>query len=216
MVTDLFSKWVEAFPLAATDSETLASVLVDEVVCRYGVPGSLHSDQGANLNSQVITALCKLLGINKTRTTAYHPQGNGQVERFNRTLEVILSKVVADNQKDWDIHIPKALFAYRTVRTALHESSGYSPFRVNFGRSPILPIDIVVGRPPRPEGSTGEANVPQYVEELSTSLRKIFSDVKSHLDKAHERSKKRCDKDARADEEKHLQLEIRCGCMYQQ
>ena len=196
VITDLFSKWVEAFPLAATDSETLASVLVDEVVCRYGVPGSLHSDQGANLNSQVITALCKLLGINKTRTTAYHPQGNGQVERFNRTLEAILSKVVADNQKDWDIHIPKALFAYRT---ALHESSGYSPFRVNFGRSPILPIDIVVGRPPRPEGSTGDANVPQYVEELSTSLRKIFSDVKSHLDKAHERSKKRYDKDARGE-----------------
>ena len=84
------------------------------------------------------------------------------------------SKVVADNQNDWVIHIPKALFAYRT---ALHESSGYSPFRVNVGRSPILPFDIVVGYTPRPEGSTGEANVPQYVEELSTSLRKIFSDV---------------------------------------
>ena len=64
-ITDLFSKWVEAFPLAVTDSETLASVLMDEVVCRYGVPRSLHSDQGANLNSQVIFALCKRLGINK-------------------------------------------------------------------------------------------------------------------------------------------------------
>ena len=70
VVTDLFSKSVEAFPLVATDSETLASVLVDEVVCRYGVPRVLHSDQGANLNSQVIVALCKLLRINKTRTTA--------------------------------------------------------------------------------------------------------------------------------------------------
>eukprot|EP00731_Ephydatia_muelleri_P031115 Em0022g629a len=143
VITDLFSKWVEAFPLAVTDSETLASVLMDEVVCRYGVPHSLHSDQGANLNSQVICALCKRLGINKTRTTAYHPQGNGQVERFNRTLEAILSKVVAENQRDWDCHIPKALFAYRT---AFHESSVYSPFRVNFGRSPILLIDIAVGQ----------------------------------------------------------------------
>ena len=115
VITDLFSKWVEAFPLAVTDSETLASVLMDEVVCRYGVPRSLHSDQGANLNSQVICALCKWLGINKTRTTAYHPQGNGQVERFNRALEAILSKVVAENQRDWDCHIPKALFAYRTA-----------------------------------------------------------------------------------------------------
>ena len=87
-------------------------------------------------------ALCKLLGINKTRTTAYHPQANGQVEQFNRTLEATLSKVVSENQKDWDSHIPKALFAYRT---AFHESSGDSQFLVNFGRSPILPIDITIG-----------------------------------------------------------------------
>ena len=155
-----------------TDSETLASVLMDKVVCRYGVPRSLHSDQGANLNSQVICALCKRLGINKTRTTAYHPQGNGQVERFNRTLEAILSKVVAENQRHWDFHIPKALFAYRT---AFHESSGYSPFRVNFGRSPILPIDIAVGQLNVQEyGEGGEPTVPQYVETLNKSLRKIF------------------------------------------
>eukprot|EP00731_Ephydatia_muelleri_P033855 Em0040g5a len=192
VITDLFSKWVEAFPLAVTDSETLASVLMDEVVCRYGVPRSLHSDQGANLNSQVICALCKRLGINKTRTTAYHPQGNGQVERFNRTLEAILSKVVAENQRDWDCHIPKALFAYRT---AFHESSGYSPFRVNFGRSPILPIDIAVGQLNVQEyGEGGEPTVPQYVETLNKSLRKIFSDVKEQLASAHDRSKKRYDK----------------------
>ena len=61
------------------------------------MPRSLHSDQSANLNSQVIFALCKRLGINKTRTIAYHPQGNRQVERFNRTLEAIMSKVVAEN-----------------------------------------------------------------------------------------------------------------------
>eukprot|EP00731_Ephydatia_muelleri_P019398 Em0012g223a len=139
---------------------------------KYGVPRSLHSDQGANLNSQVICALCKQLGINKTRTTAYHPQGNGQVERFNRTLEAILSKVVAENQRDWDFHIPKALFAYRT---AFHESNGYSPFRVNFGRSPILPIDIAVGQLNVQEyGEGGEPTVPQYVETLNKSLRKIF------------------------------------------
>ena len=53
----------------------------------------------------------KTLGIERTQTTAYHPQGNGQVERFNRTLEAMLSKVVKENQKDWDLHIPKVLFA---------------------------------------------------------------------------------------------------------
>ena len=133
VVTDLFTKWVEAFPLAKTDSVTLAKVLVNEIVCRYGVPRYLHSDQGANLVSEVIKSLCATLGINRTQTTAYHPEGNGQVERFNRTLESMLAKVVADHQRDWDEHIQNALFAYRT---AIHDSTGYTPFLVMLAAHP--------------------------------------------------------------------------------
>ena len=79
---------------------TLAKILVDEIICRYVVPKSIHSDQGANFCSEVIQAVCKLLKIDKTRTSAYHPMGNGQVERFNRTVEAMLSKVVKDSQRD--------------------------------------------------------------------------------------------------------------------
>ena len=102
VVTDLFTKWVEAFPLRSTESTTLATVLVDEIVCR-GVPTNIKSDQGANFTSAVIQHLCSLLGIGLTQTTAYHPQGNGQVEKFSRTLEAMLAKVVQTNQRDWDI-----------------------------------------------------------------------------------------------------------------
>ena len=87
----MFSKWVEAFLLQVTNSETLAKALVDEIVRRYGVPLYLHSDQGSNFNSEVIINLCKQLGIEQTRTIAYHPQAIGQVERFNCTLESMLS-----------------------------------------------------------------------------------------------------------------------------
>ena len=69
MVTDLFTTWVEAFPLKSTDSVTLARVLVDEVICRYGVPHYLHSDQGANFVSAVIQFLCSRLGIKRAQTT---------------------------------------------------------------------------------------------------------------------------------------------------
>ena len=75
VVTDLFSKWRETFALKSTDSETLTKVLIDEVICKYGLPSSLHSDQGANLTSNLISSLCQNLGITQTRTTAYHPQG---------------------------------------------------------------------------------------------------------------------------------------------
>ena len=138
-------------------------------------------------------ALCKRLIINKMRTTAYHPQGKGQVERFNRTLEAILSNVVAENQRDWDCHIPKVLFAYRM---AFHESSGYSPFRVNFGHSSLLPIDIEVDQWNVQEyRERGEPTVPQYVETLNKSLRKIFSDMKEQLASANDQSKKQYDKE---------------------
>ena len=77
LVTDIFNKWVEPFVLQSTDTETLATLLVNEIVCRYGVPSSLHSDKGANLTSQVVSSLCKCLGIKCIKRTAYHSQGNG-------------------------------------------------------------------------------------------------------------------------------------------
>ena len=136
-----FLKWVEAFLLAKTDSTTLAAVLTDEIVCTFGVPEAIHSDQGPNFVSGVIQSLCDRLGIERTQTTAYHPQGNGQVERFNRTLEDMLAKVISDNHRDWDDHLQKSLFAYRT---AIHESTGYTPFLTTFGRTPNLPDDVLL------------------------------------------------------------------------
>ena len=73
VITDLFTKWVEAFPLKDTTATTLATVMLNEVLCRYGVPSCLHSNQGANLCSSVVFSLCELLGIAMTRTSAYHP-----------------------------------------------------------------------------------------------------------------------------------------------
>ena len=81
MVTDAFTKWVEAFPLQNTTADTLATYLVNEVVCRYGAPAVIHSDQGANVCSEVVRSLCHLLGIRQTRTSAYHPQGTSRTSK---------------------------------------------------------------------------------------------------------------------------------------
>ena len=100
VITDLFTKWAEAFPLKDTTATTLATVMLNEVVCRYDVPSCLHSNQGANLCSSVVYSLCELLGIVTTRTSVYHPEGNGQVEHFNHMLESILAKIIHANQDD--------------------------------------------------------------------------------------------------------------------
>ena len=187
VVTDLFSKWTEAFPLKCTDSETLAKVLTDEVIFRYGIPSSLHSDQGANLTSNLISSLCQNLGIAQTRTSAYHPQGNAQVERFNRTLEAMLAKTINDNQKDWDQHIPKLMFAYRTT---IHESTGYTPFHITFGRSPVLPVDIMIGAPVKQRNVTP---LPQFVKDLHSSLKGVYCQVRKGIQESHQRNKTRYD-----------------------
>ena len=90
MVIDQFTRWLECFALPDMTALTVAQTLVTEFISRFGCPLTLHSDQGTQFESAVVRRLCELLGIKKTRTTAYHPASNGQVERFNRTLVPLL------------------------------------------------------------------------------------------------------------------------------
>ena len=192
VVTDLFTKWVEEFPLCSTESTVMATVLVDEIECRYGVPVVIHSNQGANLTSSVIQRLCLLLGMERTKIAAYHPQGNGQVERINCTLEATLAKVVQANQRDWDTHFPKVLFAYRT---AIHQSIQFTPYHLTFGRSPMLPVDIMLGRQSSKLVEEGEVvRLPQFVEETHQYFNDAYDTVRSNLKQAHQRQKLAFDK----------------------
>ena len=84
---DYFTKWPEAYPLPNQEAITVAKVLVEQFISRFVTPIELHSDQGRNFESRVVAKMCSLLGIKKTRTTPLHPQSDGMVERYNRTLE---------------------------------------------------------------------------------------------------------------------------------
>ena len=83
-----------------TEALTIAKVFVNEFVCRFGVPDSLHTDQGRNVEAKVLKEVCQLLGVKKTRTTPYHPQSDGLVESFNRTLLDMLSMAVKDDERE--------------------------------------------------------------------------------------------------------------------
>ena len=92
VVMDYFSKWPEVYPIPNQEAKTIANVIVDNWISRFGVPMELHTDQGRNFESVVFQEVCQILGINKTRTTPLHPQSDGMVERFNGTLEEYLAK----------------------------------------------------------------------------------------------------------------------------
>jgi len=97
VVADYFTRWMEAFVILNQEAATIANKLVNEVFMCFGVPTQLHSDQGQQFESQLMTELSKLLGIQKTRTMPYHPQSDGMVERFYRNLLSMLATHCKDN-----------------------------------------------------------------------------------------------------------------------
>ena len=100
----------EAFPLRNKEAETIAKVLVEQVFTRFGVPLSILSDQGKDVDGKVMQEVCRLFGIEKLRTSAYKKSTN-IVERFHRTLNSVLAKIVSSHQKDWDCRLPFAMAA---------------------------------------------------------------------------------------------------------
>ncbi len=192
IAADYFTKWVEAYPLPCQEAVVVAEALVNNFVCRFGVPLIIHSDQGRNFESQVFTEMCRLLGVNKTRTTPLHPQSDGMVERFNRTIEDQLSKFVDSNQRDWDTHIPLLLMAYRT---AIHETTGCSPAQLMMGRDLRLPIDLLIGRPEE-EVSHHRTT---YAEDLQARLERVHSFARTHMQLRSDSMKERYDSTSNCD-----------------
>ena len=141
VINDCFTKWPAAYAITNHEAETIARRLVEEWISRYGVMQHLHTDQGREFESKILQTMCKMLGVNKTRTTPYHPQSDGLVERCNRTLKDMLSKLINSSQNDWDVWIPHVLFAYRT---AVHASTGVTPYRMLYGREARIPVDLLV------------------------------------------------------------------------
>jgi Integrase zinc binding domain/Integrase core domain len=188
VVADYFSKWTEAYPLPSQDAATVTSTLVHEWICRFGVPRELHSDQGRNFEAEVFQEMCRALGIRKTRTTPLHPQSDGLVERFNRTLKEHLAKVVNDRQSDWDQHVQLFMLAYRS---SVHESTQKAPVEVLFGREIRLPCDLLFGKAPDAPTTPGS-----YTSDLRHRLWYIHQEVRQSLKLASDRMKMRYDVNA--------------------
>ena len=139
VMVDCFSRWTEACPLPDKTALAVADAFFQHVVCRFGMPSVIHSDQGREFDNKVMQELCLLCGAHKTRTTPYHPESDGLVERFNRTLLMMLAMFAGENRDDWDDILPAVMMAYRST---VHESTGYSPYRLMFGEECTLPIDV--------------------------------------------------------------------------
>ena len=125
VMTDHFSRYAQAFPTKNQTAKTATRVLFDNFIVHYDFPARIHSDQGQCFESKLIEELCRIAGVEKSRTTPYHPFGNEQVERFNQTLLQMLETQENYLKSDWKAQIPRLVHAYNAT---YHDSTGYSPF----------------------------------------------------------------------------------------
>ena len=125
--------------MPSTKAPRVAKELV-HVFSRVGIPDEILTDQGTNFMSTLLEEMYRLLHVKKIRTTPYHPQTDGLVERFNSTLKGMLRKFVSRNKKDWDEYLPYLLFAYHEVP---QETTGFSPFDLLYERRVRGPLDVL-------------------------------------------------------------------------
>ena len=166
VLSDYASRYVMTFPMANQSSETVAKILVNGVISKYGAPRTVLTDQGSNFLSKLVQDICNLFKIKKLYTTAYHPQTDGLVERFNRTLCDMLACYVQGEPETWDSYLPFVTFAYNTsVQTSLKEK----PFYLFYGRQPNLPTDEPVIIRYQAVENSGERYRQQWYKALETA-----------------------------------------------
>ncbi|MGQ2964139.1 MAG: DDE-type integrase/transposase/recombinase, partial [Agrobacterium sp.] len=145
---DRLSKMVHLVPCKESmDAPEFAQLFIDKVFVHHGLPSEVVSDRGSLFVSKFWQAVCKLMGMKHSLTSSYHPQSNGQVERYNKVLEEMLRHYISPTQRDWPKHLSFAEFA---INNSWQESIKSTPFLINYGQSPVTPVTHELPRLPPP------------------------------------------------------------------
>ena len=190
---DYFTKWPEVFAIPDQSADTVSRVFINEIVCRYGAPNELLSDQGANFLSDQMLETLRLVGTKKINTAPNHPQSDGLVERFHRTLLNMLAKHSERAAKDWDLYLPYVLYAYRN---SPHDSTLESPHFLLFLRDARLPTETALSQP----RTSYQVDLTDYKTEMLDGFAKAWSVAYKNCSKAQLKQKKQYDKSVRVHE----------------
>ncbi|CAD5210295.1 unnamed protein product [Bursaphelenchus okinawaensis] len=164
VVVDPFTKWLHALPIGDKRPETVAHAFVTSFIARYGIPVKVVSDNGCEFTGQAFQALIKQYGMTHLTTTPYHPAGNGQVERQNRTLADMLAHYVSTGGTDWNEFVPLVCYAFNT---STHPNTGYTPFELLYGRPPRSPIETEARELFSGEQENETESVPEVLETVN-------------------------------------------------
>ena len=160
---DRTTKWLEATPLVDITAVTVAQAFFENWICKFGVPLYVVSDQGSQFESELFKELSKLVGFHRLRTTAYHPQCNGMIERQHRTLK---SAIMARKQ-NWLDALPAVLLGMRMTPL----ESGYSPAQLTYGVQILTPSQLI-----SPQKKTFDS---KYIQDLHDTMQKVSTDLET-------------------------------------
>ena len=199
VLTDIFSKYVLTIPTRDQTANTVAKVLIKELFQKLGIPKRLHSDKGKSFENNIIKELCDLYGITKSRTSPYHPQGNSQCERYNRSMHGLLRTLESEEKRKWPDHIQNLSMVYNYTP---HSTTGFSPYQLFFGRRPYLAIDNMFRVP---DSNTTAHNMDHWVVKHRNQLQKLYDLAISRTKQKASRRKHKHDKKA-----KEYELDVGC------
>ena len=186
IIVDHFSHWPEFVPLADIEAPTIASAIFDQWCCRYGVPERFHSDGASNVHGSVMQELSKKLGVDKSKSSRLHPQGDGMAESFVKQLKSCVQKQVEENGENWDLYLSATAFA---VRTNLTYNSKISPAELIVGSKLVQPIDVAVAC----ETATTNKGAHKFALDLRRRIADSNKIVQSQLSAACAKMKKQFD-----------------------
>ena len=194
VVTDHFTRYVQAFATKNKSAKAAAEKLYNNYILTYGFPSQIHHDCGREFHNSLFAKLHQLCGIKSSKTTPYHPSGDGQTERMNRTI-ISMLKTLNENQKQrWKDHLSKLVFAYNST---INKSTGYSPFFLMFGRSSRLPIDSMFTFD---TGVTNQKTYDQFVTDWKNQMNEAIQIAQQKANKAAEQNRHQYDKKIHGDD----------------
>ena len=185
---DYLTKWPEARAIRKANAANVEAFIKEDIIARHGCPLEILSDQGTHFVNATISQLCERLKIKRTLSSPYHPQTNGLVERYNRTLCESLAKLSIQSKTHWDGHISAALLAYRT---ACHDTTGYTPFDLMYGRTALLPIDLEIPTQIQQIDDNEEEAIEKRIYDTVYLLNQKRFEAKRNIENAQTKQKER-------------------------
>ena len=178
IVCDHFTRYTQIYATKNKSARSAAECIFNKFILQFGLPRRIHHDQGGEFQNRLFARLHQLTGIESSRTTPYHPEGDGQPERMNRTLINMLKCLEESEKKDWSKHLSKLSFAYNSM---VNKSTGYSPFYLIYGRDARLPIDWVFGIDLDEASVAGQKSYDQYVKTWNRSMKEAIDIAKKNV-----------------------------------